>query len=514
MQDTVEVQTSQPLLRSAAPPWWWAALQITALSIHRPLTLLIGPTRAVSSSASVLMTCCLVAAVGVAVYFALVRLTGSGWKALAWVSVGILVFWHGSGLGAGLPVPSWVFQILLLVLVLAAAAQFAEHRLMKLGLFASSLTLGGTIAIYGVIAVVTTPAPVVGVQEVTDEFEFQTHPDIYLVILDGYARSDVIERIFDYDNSPFEAALTERGFDVSSEAKANYPITHFSIPSMLNMSYMHPDQGPISNADLSKLARSMSGDNETVRTVKANGYRYVHGETIAQYNQCGDEVDVCLNGPILDVTMYRLLQNTPVGGLFYANTGDPATWLNVRRIDQMRHWRTFAQDLGDVPSFTLLHLILPHPPLFLDRDCNVRIDPDLGGPEMIRDGMSEAQIEQRHMAWIEQVECANRATVDFIGQLDDDDVVIITADHGSDATYRLFGDVAQYTADELSERMPTFTAARLPEQCTGSIPDDVALVNLFRYVFACLADETPDPLPDRTFVASFGGYIFEVKTPG
>jgi hypothetical protein len=363
------------------------------------------------------------------------------------------------------------------------------------------------------VAAVTTPPPVVGAQQSVRDFTFQTQPDIYLVVLDGYARSDVIEQIFGYDNAPFETALSESGFEVYSEATANYPITHFSIPSLLNMSYMHGDQGPISNADLSKLAENIAGNNAVVRTVKANGYQYLHGETISQYNRCGDQVDFCLNGPFLDMTMYRLLQNTPIGALFYSATADPATWLNIQRIDQMRDWKSVERVLGRGPKFTFLHLILPHPPLFLDRDCQMRFDPDLRGSEMIRDDIPADRQDKRHAAWVEQIECANRATLDFIEQLEDDDVLIVTADHGSDATYRLFGDVGQYTADDLAERMPIFTAARVPQTCRGEIPEDVALVNLFRYVFACLADEAPDPLPDRTFVASFEGYIIEVKSP-
>jgi hypothetical protein len=452
----------------------------------------------VTDPVSTVLVSCVVAFVANSFYFVLIGFRQPGWKCLAWVTVGTLLFWHAGGMGSGTPVPSWLIQGILVVVVLLAAGRYADHRLIKLGLFVGSLTLAGTIAINAAVVALTTPAPVVGPQETISEFEFVEHPDIYLVILDGYARSDVIQRLFNYDNSSFEASLNELGFEVYSEAKANYPITHFSIPSLLEMSYMHQGNGPISNSDLAKLAGNISGDNATVRTVKANGYRYVHGETITQYNHCGEEVDVCLKGPFLDVTMYRLLQNTPIGGLFYRGTGDPATWLNVKRIAQMRDWNV-TTDLEGQPNFVLLHLILPHPPLFLDRHCQPRIDPDFRGSEMIRDDIPEDRNEKRMEAWIEQVECANQTTINFLHQLDEDDVVIVTSDHGSDATYRLFGNVTQYTDEQLAERIPTFTAARLPEDCRGAIPQDVTLVNLSRYIFACLADEPADspPQPPR-----------------
>jgi len=513
MQTLAEATPSTSIHQRPSPPWWWALLQLTAVAAHRPLILLIGPTRAVASAASVVLTCGLVALAANAVYLVLLRTRVPRWKALAWISVGTLLFWHSSGLETDLPVPSWLVQAVLLMVVLLAAGKFSHHRYLRVGLLAGSLALFGTIATNALISAVTTPPPVVGVQQSVGEFEFKTFPDIYLVVLDGYARADVINRIFNYDNSPFENALSNHGFDVYSEATANYPVTHFSIPSLLNMSYMHPGQETISNSDLAKLADSISGENAVVRTVKANGYRYVHGETTTQYNHCGDLVDVCLEGPFLDLTMYRLLQNTPIGGIFYSETGDPATWLNRTRIDQMSDWDSVEADLPQGPIFTFLHLILPHPPLFLDKDCKIRLDPDLRGSEMIRDDIPADRQPKRLAAWVEQVECANETVIDFVEQLDDDALVIVTSDHGSDAGYRLFGDVAQYTAEDLAERMPTFTAARLPDQCRNTVPENVALVNLFRYVLACLSDEAPDPLPDRTFVASFGGYVIEVKYP-
>jgi hypothetical protein len=488
-------------------------VQLAALASHRPLTLLIGSDSAMVDTVDILVVCLLVALTAYLIYLALLYFKVSGWKALTGVSAGTILFWHASGFGVGLPIPSWLSQIVFAVLVLTAAIRFAEHRYMKVGLVAASLTLSGSLAIYGGVSAMTAPEPVVGAQEEAPEFEFQVHPDIYLVILDGYPSSDVIDRFFGHDNSPFESALQDHGLEVYPRATANYPVTHFSIPSLLNMSYMHGDPGPISRTDLDALAAGIAGDNAVIDTLKANGYIYVHGETITHYNRCGDRVDICLPGPHLDVPTFALLQGTPIGSLLYRKTGDPATRLNLERIDQMRNWSSIMEELPSGPVITFLHLILPHPPLYLDRQCNVRLDPDLGGSVMIQDDLPAEAVTKRHQAWVEQLECANRATLDFLTQVNDDAVVIVTSDHGSDSSYRLFGEVTDYTDDDLIERFSILAAARLPAACRNVTPADVSLVNLFRYVFACLADETPDPLPDRKFLASFGGLIVEVKHP-
>src|SRR4029079_6981307 len=40
-------------------------------------------------------------------------------------------------------------------------------------------------------------------------------PDVYVILLDGYARADVLEDTFDYDDSPFLDGLRSDGFEVA-----------------------------------------------------------------------------------------------------------------------------------------------------------------------------------------------------------------------------------------------------------------------------------------------------------
>src|SRR4051812_29675911 len=63
-------------------------------------------------------------------------------------------------------------------------------------------------------------------------------PDIYYLILDGYARSDVMRRLFDFDNSAFLDRLEQKGFYVARCSTANYCQTPLSLSSSLNMSYL------------------------------------------------------------------------------------------------------------------------------------------------------------------------------------------------------------------------------------------------------------------------------------
>ena len=49
-------------------------------------------------------------------------------------------------------------------------------------------------------------------------------PDIYVILLDGYPRSDVLEYAFALDNEPFLDALTDRGFEVAAVEPLGLPV--------------------------------------------------------------------------------------------------------------------------------------------------------------------------------------------------------------------------------------------------------------------------------------------------
>jgi hypothetical protein len=59
-------------------------------------------------------------------------------------------------------------------------------------------------------------------------------PDVYVILLDGYARADVLEDTFDYDDSPFLDGLRSDGFEVADESHSNYLVTNLSVSSLLN----------------------------------------------------------------------------------------------------------------------------------------------------------------------------------------------------------------------------------------------------------------------------------------
>lgn len=69
-------------------------------------------------------------------------------------------------------------------------------------------------------------------------------PSVYYIILDGYARQDILSEVFSFDNRPFLEGLQARGFQIAEHSHSNYPNTALSLASSLNMDYLEPLAGP------------------------------------------------------------------------------------------------------------------------------------------------------------------------------------------------------------------------------------------------------------------------------
>lgn len=63
-------------------------------------------------------------------------------------------------------------------------------------------------------------------------------PDIYYIILDGFARSDTLQNLYGYDNSDFLQGLEDRGFYIAAQSYSNYSQTRLSLASSMNLRYL------------------------------------------------------------------------------------------------------------------------------------------------------------------------------------------------------------------------------------------------------------------------------------
>ncbi len=148
-------------------------------------------------------------------------------------------------------------------------------------------------------------------------------PDIYYIILDGYARSDVMSELFGFDNRPFLERLERRGFYIAKRSTANYCQTPLSLSSSLNAVYLN-GLIPSSSHDKSQLAEWI-GNGAVVRTLRGQGYRFVTFAT-------GFDADRAPRGGRLFVSCPRLQSFPSPADQPHSADMDPSRSVAARRV--------------------------------------------------------------------------------------------------------------------------------------------------------------------------------------
>ncbi len=336
-------------------------------------------------------------------------------------------------------------------------------------------------------------------------------PNIYYIVLDRYARADVLDEFFHFDNSEFLLALRERGFHVAPESRANYPRTLSSLASTLNLDYVVHDLAAVGGAMGSgrRPLMKLIEDHAVGRFLKLRGYEHLHaGSWVFHDNRHADRVygacrlsefsaaliGTTVFGPLLGDAKFR-------GGCIPANRrrywereGGKFRWLE----------RAVA---GDAPAFVFAHFLLPHDPYVFD------VDGDFVTPE-------EEHRRGRTQGYVDQVRFVNRRLLQTIDRIlarsERESIIVIQADEGPFPEHlrdRLDGvDWSRASEAELRMKLGILNAYRLPGVDVGRLPPDVSPVNTFRIILKEFFGTELKLLPDRAYAYGKGGYydLFEV----
>jgi hypothetical protein len=211
-----------------------------------------------------------------------------------------------------------------------------------------------------------------------------TFPDIYYIILDAHARSDVLLRRFDYDNSSFIQQLEDLNFYVAECSQTNYWRTEFAVGSALRMDYFgdeFTDAAALPDWEFS----------EAIQNLKARGYSIINFESRAVLNQQLGE-DLLLtrrSGAYLYENIYpftnlndfesQLIQTTWLQSWLQllGNFADqlPESFVvdaeNAAYLEHYRQTLFILDELARVPhlpgpKFVYVHILVPHEPFVFD----------------------------------------------------------------------------------------------------------------------------------------------------
>jgi hypothetical protein len=264
-------------------------------------------------------------------------------------------------------------------------------------------------------------------------------PDIYFILLDGYPRSDVLERRFGIDNSPFLDELQHRGFDVGTENHSNYVFTQLTLASMFQMRHLEevPGLAPLigtPGAHVNALRNALV-DAPAFAALKAAGYRIVVTEPGYEHVSLRDVADrVLAHGEMNDLERDALKRTwllDPLGALIPTLFTGPPRDRVVHGFDDLLR---LVSEPRPQPTFAWIHVPVPHLPLVLDAEGRaLTLDPRrFDGFDAASFGMTDAEFAAAYAA---QLSYLNTRVLGAIAELQrapgrPDPVIVVFSDHG------------------------------------------------------------------------------------
>ncbi len=314
--------------------------------------------------------------------------------------------------------------------------------------------------------------------------ETATGPNLYLMLVDGYPRSDTLREDLGYENAPFEGALEERGFDVYRDAMTDRRNTDYTLLGMLNGSL----EGVPPDTDLSQEGqwerrRQLS---EAVLPIEAReaGYEYWVIDSPAGFVTftAGNHIQ---HGAMNTLEEYMLATSA-------LGPAVAAAWPTLPTDSQRDHFEAGLGSLAeladpDAHRLVLAHLFQPHIPFLWDAK---------GGPQPVQSfwpaiSMFVWQLEDVELTLDayarlmgDNLDALNPRLLDMVDQIaarDPNGVVVLFSDHGARFAFEL----------EDTEWYRSFLAARTPDH-PNLFADNPSPTNILRTLLDTYVTGAPE----------------------
>lgn len=336
-------------------------------------------------------------------------------------------------------------------------------------------------------------------------------PDIYYIILDGYARKDVLQALYDFNDTDFLEALKTRGFYVAEESSSNYVQTMLSLSSSLNMDYLQSLKARGINLenrqDLTRLL-----ENSKVRAVLAqNGYQLISFRNSSHIAIRSAEIyyDNTRMGPISPVnafesnvinrTLVRVLIHVPaINKMLFEIPYDTHRGQILDTFEKLQQIPTLEGD-----NFVVAHIIAPHPPFVFDENGYAVLHNE---PFTLSDGnnyIKDHSCESFIIGYCKQVTYMNKLVLETIDEIlaasEPTPIIIIQSDHGPGSQFNF--DSLEKTLP--AERFSILNAYYFPDQDYSALYPSISPVNSFRVLLNQFFGENYVLIPDYQYYSTW-----------
>jgi hypothetical protein len=327
-------------------------------------------------------------------------------------------------------------------------------------------------------------------------------PNIYYIIFDAYPGYHSLN-LSNYSNGEMYDYFEDNGFYTSENSFSNYRRTHLSIPSALNMDYVH-SLANIKNGEYDQHNFHLMGnENKVMSFLKSNGYNIVSFDSGWSFTRDMKYADLqlCGDNQFLDSEFIIMLAKTSMLNPVYVKIFENnKVDMKLCTFKELPHVGSQVQE----PYFVFAHVLMPHSPY-------------LFGPngEILSSNLAMDLDSSKHQpAFLDQVTFVNKNLMDITDQLIDRQnppVIIIQSDHGS-AFLMEDTDSNWNNPDDkmLLERLNNINFIYLPSASSEMIIPDHTPVNTFRIIFNYYFGTDYELLEDKSYI--FNGKEFKDVT--
>ncbi len=298
----------------------------------------------------------------------------------------------------------------------------------------------------------------------------KNHPNIYYMVLDGYANQHVLKKYYGFDNSEFINFLKMKKFYVADSSFSNYYSTSPSLSSTLNMDY---HDGKNNQNFFEKLRTNKV--LEVLKNVGYKTYRLQSGYAVTSGLSQIDSV-ISINAPnefersILKYSICRL--DDLFGFIPY-----------YRLKSQIKNLNSVVDISPASSKFMFVHIVAPHPPYVFDEKGNRSFSK--------KDGDNSWEPKANYVAQLKYFNTVTMNFIDYALEKDSTAIFILQSDHGPWISSKNSEEVfearsmilnAMYFKDYLKYR---------------SLYRSISSVNTFRAVFKNYIDSSFALIPDQ-----------------
>jgi hypothetical protein len=397
-----------------------------------------------------------------------------------------------SGFSANPKTSLWIYGVIFAIVMILCYRQINDWKRATRGfnLFGIALL---AIPLFSVASVffkssqsLTGPVPNVPPQSIIGK------PDIFYIILDGYPRRDVLQKLHQYNNSGLIEFLKQKNFNVLENSHSNYPGTSLSLASSLNFSYLNDliPQEEI-RAGNQWYLKKLIDQNRTMEILRKQGYGTVAFDSGYFTTEIKNVDHFHATGWFLSEFQEALLDTTPAWVILK----------NIGRYEIQRRRILYILDhLAEVkdpsrPLFVFAHVMALHPPYVFGPDGEERNEEsslqfwkDFGEPS----AREQSQQYQDQLTFINKK--VRAAVESILSKRTRPALIILQGDHGSSFVPQ------EREAEFFHERFSILNAILMPSE--NQLYDSMSPVNTFRVVLNSLFQTNLPLLEDRSFYSN------------